>query len=107
MYARITIDNVASLQGFSYGDMKFKKYGVFAWEYEGGSRGPVHWVNWDICHIEQDWLKVRPKNYWLWFYPGVLGSIIINTTPLDDIADVLFNNVPVNLLTGAGVPTTP
>lgn len=106
MYAEITIsDPIPSNVGVSYHPLEFAKYGVFAWEYDNGMRGPVHWVNWKKCRVEPEYKN--PKAYWYWFQPNVQFSIIILPTINTEVADAYINGVAVNILTGKGLPLIP
>lgn len=107
MYLVVNITTAPSKIGFSYKTLKYAKYGVVCWEYDGGFRGPPHWINWMKQRVEQDWQRVKPVAYSYYFYPGVYGTIQPLPTINTDVADAYINGVAVNLLTGKGIPILP
>lgn len=100
--ARIEIlDPEPSSLGYSYGDMRFTKYGVCAWSYNG-YRGAIEWVNSKRFITEPKMSGVTGFDFY--FVPGVLAKVTFVPVVRDDLPGVYINGVPVNPATGQGFP---
>lgn len=106
VYALIkTIDPIPPGLGFSYGDLQFARYGVCAWEYNLGYRGPVHFINWKDSVIENEF--PNPIGFWYYLFPGLTAVIGFRTSLPDTVPDIEIGGQKVNFTTGEGVLIPP
>lgn len=87
--------------GFSYGEAKFAKFGVIWWEYSGGYRSPVEFINWEYSAFQPPWPE--PEAYGIWLRPGVVASWHLIPVVVNRVEDILINNVATSLLRGKGL----
>lgn len=102
MKCNVTILYAPAAVGLSYGSLKFARYGVLAFEYEGGFLGPIHFINFPKSVIIPEYKGCKAVQ--AWFPADVLAAVQMVPEIDTTVADQYIAGQAVNLLTGKGLP---